>query len=412
MDLLTIITVLIFISTTFSYLNQRFIKLPSTIGVMIIAIVVSLAVLFLGKTGSEKSNLIISLAKSIDFSSLLLNVMLGFLLFAMAVHFDYKKLKQLRLPVILLSTLGVFLSAGIFAFLLYWIAVLLRIDIPFIYCLVFGALISPTDPIAVSSILAKSKIPPRLETIISGESMFNDAVGIILFVTFLGIANQSTSFRLSTTFKIFTQEVIGGVGIGLVAGYIGRILIKSIRDFQTIVLISLTVVLSISVISDKIHSSVPLSVVSAGLLIGNYSFGRDHPAEQYLKKIWQLLDEILNTILFVMIGLQLVLLPFLNNYWLIGFVSIIIILIARMISISIPALFQLKKLNFGNLKILTWAGLRGGISIAMALSLPISPYKEVILSCCYFIVVFSVVVQGLTLAKVVDRIEGGKVTKL
>jgi len=403
MDLLTVITVLIFISAAFSYLNQRFIKLPGTIGVMTIAIVVSLIVLLLGKTGDEKSGLITNLAHNIDFSSVLLNVMLGFLLFATALHFDYNKLKALRLPIIVLSTIGVLVSAGVFGFLLYSVTLLLHISVPLIYCFVFGALISPTDPIAVAAILKKSKIPPRLETIISGESMFNDAVGLILFVTLLNVADQSTAgFSLAHTAQMFAQEVLGGIAVGLIIGYVGYRLIKSISDFQTIFLISVAVVLAISVIATKIHASVPLSAVTAGLVIGNLNFGKDHPAQKYLSQIWQLVDEVLNTILFVMIGLQLVLLPFLNNYWEIGLLSILIILISRLISVSIPAFFRLRKLNFGNLFILTWAGLRGGISVAMALSLPPSQYREVILSCCYFIVLFSVIGQGLTLTKVVD----------
>jgi CPA1 family monovalent cation:H+ antiporter len=404
-DILTIITVLIIISAAFSYFNQRFIKLPSTIGVMAVSLVVSIIVLIIGKTGNAHHNIIIALAHNIDFSSVLLDVMLAFLLFATALHFDYKKLKALRLPIILLSTIGVLVSAGMFGVLLYGATLFLHIPIPLIYCFVFGALISPTDPIAVAAILKQSKIPPRLETIISGESMFNDAVGLIMFVTLLNIAGQPEgSFSWGQTLRMFAQEVIGGIGIGVLAGYIGYRLIKSISDFQTIFLISVSVVLGISVVANKIHASVPLSAVAAGLMIGNQSFGKDHPAEQYLSRVWQLLDEVLNTILFVMIGLQLVLLPFLNNYWLIGLFSIIIILIARMASISLPAFFMLHKLSFGNLSILTWAGLRGGISVAMALSLPHSTYREIILSCCYFIVLFSVIVQGLTLTKVVDTV--------
>jgi CPA1 family monovalent cation:H+ antiporter len=233
--------------------------------------------------------------------------------------------------------------------------------------------------------------------------MFNDAVGLILFVTLLNIADQSTAnLSFTQTAKLFVQEVLGGIAIGLVVGYIGYRLIKSISDFQTIFLISIAMVLGISVIATKIHASVPLAAVTAGLVIGNLSFGKGHPAEQYLSGVWQLVDEVLNTILFVMIGLQLVLLPFLTKYWLIGLLSILIILIARLISVYIPAIFRLRKLNIGNLSILTWAGLRGGISVAMALSLPPSEYREIILSCCYFIVLFSVIVQGLTLTKVVN----------
>lgn len=404
MDILTIITLLIIISASFSYLNARFVKFPGAIGVMIMSVVVSIVVLVIGTIGDEKSNLITKLAHNINFSEVLLNVMLGFLLFASALHFDYQKLKALRRPVLILSTLGVIVSTGVFGGLLFGAAYLLQIDIPLIYCFVFGALISPTDPIAVGAIITKSRIPPRLATVITGESMFNDGIGLILFVTMLGITKQPEN-RISVieTLSSFGTQVIGGVLIGLIMGFIAYRLIKSIKDFQSIFLISLAVVLGISVVANKFDASIPLSAVVAGLVVGNNSFGKDHPATQFLNRVWQLLDGILNTILFVMTGLQLLLLPFLRHYWLKGLISILIILIARMASVSIIAFFELRKVNLANLSILTWAGLRGAISIAMALSLPFSPYRQVILSCCYFIVIFSVIVQGLTLNLLVDK---------
>jgi monovalent cation:H+ antiporter, CPA1 family len=404
LDILSIITVLIIISAGFSYLNERFVKLPGTIGVMTMSVVVSIVVLIIGRIGDEKLNLLTKLAHNINFSEVLLNVMLGFLLFASALHFDYQKLKALRRPVLILSTLGVLVSTGVFGGLIFGAAYLLHIKLPLIYCFVFGALISPTDPIAVGAIITKSRIPPKLATVISGESMFNDAVGLILFVTTLGITKQSTN-RISVLemLRSFGTQVIGGVLIGLIMGFIAYRLIKSIKDFQTIFLISLAIVLGISVVANLFHASIPLAAVVAGLVVGNKSFGKDHAANQFLNNVWQLLDGILNTILFVMIGLQLLILPFLRHYWLIGLISILIILIARMISVSLIAFFELRKVNLVNLSILTWAGLRGGISIAMALSLPLSPYREVILSCCYFIVIFSIIVQGLTLNKLVDK---------
>ncbi|HET7116493.1 MAG TPA: sodium:proton antiporter [Hanamia sp.] len=404
MDLLFIITILIIISAGFSYMNERFVKLPEPIGVMTMSVVASIVVLIIGRIGYAKTNLLTILAHNINFSEVLLHVMLGFLLFASALHFDYQKLKALRRPVLILSTLGVLASAGVFGGLLFGAAYFLHIDIPLIYCFVFGALISPTDPIAVGAIITKSRIPPKLATIISGESMFNDAVGLILFVTMLGITKQPTN-RISViqTLHSFGTQVIGGVVIGLAMGFIAYRLIRSIKEFQTIFLISLAVVLGISVLAHKFDASIPLSAVVAGLVVGNNSFGKDHEATRFLNRIWQLLNGILNTILFVMIGLQLLILPFLNHYWLIGIISIVIILIARMISVSLIAFFELRKVNLVNLSILTWAGLRGGISIAMALSLPFSPYRQVILSCCYFVVIFSVVVQGLTLNKLVDK---------
>ncbi len=404
MDMLTIITILIIISATFSYFNERFIKLPGTIGVITISVVVSIIILVAGKTNNTIAKTIVTLANSINFSKVLLDVMLGLLLFASALHFDYKKLKAQRLPVLLLSTLGVLVSAGVFGGLLFGVTLLLKINLPLVYCFIFGALISPTDPIAVGAILKNSKISPKLNTIISGESMFNDAIGLVLFVTLLSVANQSAaSMTVGSVAQLFVREVLGGIGIGLVAGFLGYRMIRSIKDFQTILLISIALVLGISVIAHDLEVSIPLAAVTAGLIIGNESLDKRHIADQFLSKIWQLLDEVLNTILFVMIGLQLVIMPFLNHYWQIGFFSIIVILIARLVSVSMPAIFLLRKVSFNNLFILTWAGLRGGISVAMALSLPDSPYREIILSSCYFIVIFSIIVQGLTLNKVVAK---------
>jgi monovalent cation:H+ antiporter, CPA1 family len=405
MDLLTIITILLCVSAIFSYLNERFIKLPGTIGVVTISVVVSVLILIAGKTGSGLSGTIITFAGSINFSKVLLDVMLGLLLFASALHFDYHKLKEQRWPVILLSTLGVVISSFVFGGLFYLIVFLLPFNIPLIYCFVFGALISPTDPIAVAAILKKSKISPRLNTIISGESMFNDAIGLVLFVTLLSIAERSgATLTIGGIARLFTHEVLGGIGIGLVAGFLGYRMIRSIRDFQTILLISVALIMAISFIAHQLLVSIPLSAVTAGLIIGNKSLDKKHMANQFLRRIWQLFDGVLNTIVFVMIGLQLVVMPFVNNYWLIGLLSIIVILIARLASVSLPAVFLLRRVSFSSLSILTWAGLRGGISIAMALSLPESPYREIILSSCYFIVIFSIIIQGLTLNKLVTKL--------
>jgi monovalent cation:H+ antiporter, CPA1 family len=255
---------------------------------------------------------------------------------------------------LVLSTLGVLVSAAAFGGMIYGATLLLKINLPMIYCFIFGALISPTDPIAVSTILKTSKIPPKLATIISGESMFNDAVGLILFVTLVGIAKSSVKeFPVTETLRLFGTEVIGGIVIGLVSGFVGYRLIKSIKDYQTMFLISLAVVLGIAEIASRFHASIPLAAVMAGLVVGNNSFGKDHPGDLFLECIWQLLDNVLNTILFVMIGLQLVLLPFLNHYWLIGLISIVIILLARMLSVSLYAIFELRKFNRTNLTILT-----------------------------------------------------------
>ncbi len=402
MGLLTIITILIIISAVFSYLNERIIKLPRVIGVVSISIVVSILILVIGKTSNGLTKSVETFAQSINFSKVLLDIMLGFLLFASAFHLDYQKLKEQRLPVLLLSTLGVIISTGVFGGLLYLVTLILHIHLPLIYCFLFGAIISPTDPIAVAAILKNSKIPPRLNTIISGESLFNDGVGLILFVIILGITNKPGSTSFVEILHLFAQEVLGGIIIGLIMGFLGYRLIKSIKDFQTIFLISIALVLGISVIAGKFHASIPLSAVTAGLIIGNKSTDKKNIADQFLGKVWQLVNDLLNTILFVMIGLQLVTMPFVREHWVTGLISIVILIISRIVSVTLPAVALLRRLNLSNLSILTWAGLRGGISVAMALMLPKSPYREIILSSCYFVVIFSIIFQGLTLKKVVE----------
>ena len=402
MDVLQLITLLLLVSAGISYINQRFIKLPGTIGIVAISVVVSVIIVIVGKTNNELAAKIREASDSMNFSSILLDVMLGFLLFASALHFDYQKLRKQQWPVFALSTLGVLLSTLLFGIFLFYLAGLFGINLPLIYCFIFGALISPTDPIAVGSILKRSKISEKLSTVIAGESLFNDAVGLLVFVLLLELVQKSDvviSFNNITGLLI--HEVLGGIVIGLAIGYVGYMLIKSIKDFQTILLISIALVLGISMLAGYFHASVPLAAVTAGLIIGNNSFHEDKVSDDFLLRIWKLIDEVLNTILFAMIGLQMVAMPFLREYWLLSIFAIVIILIARIISVSLPALFLLGKVNFNNLFILSWAGLRGGISIAMALSLPDSPYKEGILSGSYFIVLFSIIVQGLSLNKLI-----------
>ncbi|HEY0244962.1 MAG TPA: sodium:proton antiporter [Mucilaginibacter sp.] len=407
MDLFVIIALLVIVSAIYSYLNARFIKLPRTIGIISIAIVFSILILIIDKLNPQVARYLTVLAKHINFTSTVLNIMLGFLLFSSSFNLNTKRLKKEMRPVFILSTLGVILSTAIFGLLFYEAASLFNIHIPFLYCLLFGALISPTDPVAVGAIIKNSKLPQNLETIISGESLFNDGLGLVLFITILEfIESGSDHLDFMKTVLLFAREVFGGILLGLVLGYIAFKLMKSITDFQTIVLVSLALVMSISVLAALFHLSIPLGVVCAGLFAGNRTINQDsnEHSHQSLEKFWQLIDEMLNTILFVMIGLQMVNLPYLNNYWLIGSIAIVIILAARWLSIMLPLTFLRRTLNinYGSVNILTWAGLRGGISIALALSLPYTPYRHIILAGSYFIVIFSVIFQGLTLNRLIN----------
>ncbi|WP_184543322.1 cation:proton antiporter [Mucilaginibacter sp. FT3.2] len=408
MDLFVVIALLVIISAFFSYLNARFIKLPGTIGTVLIATIVSIIILVVDKLDPSTAKYLTTLAKNIDFSKVVLNIMLGFLLFSSAFNLDGKKLKKEMRPVFMLSTLGVILSTAIFGFLLYYVAPLFHIHMPLIYCLLFGALVSPTDPVAVSAIVKNSKLPAHLETIISGESLFNDGVGLILFVIILEITDVGEkNIEASKVLVLILKEVLGGIITGAIFGYLAQRLMKSVKDFQTIVLISLALVMGLSVLATIFEFSIPLSVVTAGLFAGSHSINQDSKERSHeaLEKFWQLVDEMLNTILFVMIGLQLINLPFVNNYWVTGSISIVMILIARWLSIMLPLTFlrQSLKVNYSNINVMTWAGLRGAISIALALTLPDTPYRHLILSGSYFIVIFSVIVQGLTLNAMINR---------
>lgn len=407
MDTFTLIAALITISALISYLNIRFIKLPGAIGVMFVSILLSIFILVTGKAFPTAFTFIRELMHSIDFTKTLLDVMLAFLLFASAFHFEYKKLQEQKRPVLVLSTIGVVGSTIIFGLLLDITTTLLGIDLPLVYCFLFGALISPTDPVAVMSVLKKSRIPSSLETIISGESLLNDGVGLILFVTIGEVAAQEATFSMSHALELFAKEVFGGLALGTATAFVTGYLTKKIQEFQTSVLVSISMVMMISILGSYLHVSVPLAAVAAGLILGSSSIGAKSNKElqDYLHRFWELIDELLNIILFVMIGLQIVILPFIGHYWFIGLVAVLFVLVARGVSIAVPSMIMRRSLktNMNTTAILVWAGLRGGISVALALSLPESPYKELILSASYIIVVFSVIVQGLTLNKVVNR---------
>lgn len=407
MELFLIIALLVIISAFYSYLNARFFKLPGTIGIITIAIMVSVITIVIDKLDPAIARYLTVLAKHINFSTTVLNIMLGFLLFAGSFTSNTKRLRRELQPVFILSTLSVILSTAAFGTLFYYGTMLFNIHMSYIYCLLFGALISPTDPVAVGAIIRNSKLPVNLSTIISGESLFNDGVGLVLFITLLeAIRSGIDNITFAQTAFLFLKEVCGGVILGLLLGYIGFRLMRSVTDFQTIVLLSLSMVMSISVIAAYLEFSIPLAVVCAGLVAGNSTINLDEKERSHeaLEKFWKLVDEMLNTILFVMIGLQMVELPYITNYWLTGGIAIVLILIARWLSIILPLTFMRRSLNvnYKSVNILTWAGVRGAISIALALSLPYSPYRHVILCGSYFIVIFSIVVQGLTLNRLIN----------
>jgi CPA1 family monovalent cation:H+ antiporter len=393
----------------FSYINIRYLKLQSSIGLMLISLVCSLLIIIAGKISTTFYYEVEFMVRSIDFSQTLLNVMLGFLLFAGALHVNLSELKKQRSAVISFSTLSVALSIFFFGTLMYWVLHLFGQPVDFIYCLLFGALVSPTDPIAVIGILRRSNMPKEIEATINGESLFNDGIGIVFFVTISQVINLGIdTLSVFDILFLFGREVIGGIALGLALGYTAYYFIRKIDHYQTEVLMSLALVMVCGVVAQKLHVSGPLAVIVIGLILGNKvsKTAMSETTRDYHDKFWELTDDFLNAILFVLIGLQMVLMPFIINYFVIGILAIVLLLLCRYVSLRIPILFLTNKKLFNGKTalIMTWGGLRGGLSVALTLSLPESPYKEVIVSITYIIVIFSILVQGMTTGKLVQKL--------
>ncbi len=409
MDLFAIATILIVLSALFGYLNVRFLKLPTTIGLMVITIVFTLLVLatsLIDNTLLEHEKLLIS---QIDFETVLLDIMLSFLLFAGALHTNFQQLKVQRKPILTFATFGTLTSTFLVGIFSFYLLKFIGLDIDFIYCLLFGALISPTDPIAVLGILKQVGAPKKLETKIVGESLFNDGVGVVVFLTIYKIAEGGANITFGYVTEMFLIEVVGGIVFGLLLGWITYRLLKSIDDYDVEVIITIAAVMGGTVLAQKFHLSAPLAMVTAGLFVGNDTVRETSMSkitEQYVDKFWELTDVLLNTILFVMIGMEILVLTFNNHYILAGFLTIPILLLARYLSLMLPIKLFAKKLEFvpnTNL-IMTWGGLRGGISIALALSLTQNMHRDLFLVITYIVVVFSIIGQGLTVGKLIKKL--------
>ncbi|MBK5270255.1 MAG: sodium:proton antiporter [Bacteroidia bacterium] len=404
-----IIALLIVFTALFSYINHRFIKLPNTIGIMLISLICSFLFVVFGSMFPTISNQLKSMAQSIDFESLLMNVMLSFLLFAGATHVDAQKLKKEILPIISFSTLGVLLSTIIIGFSMFVLFKGFGMKIDLIYCFLFGALISPTDPIAVLGILKKSKIPPALETKITGESLFNDGVGVVIFLSIMEIATLGIdNLSVSQIGWLFIKEAVGGVIWGLLLGYAGFYLLKTIDNYQVEVLITLAMVMGGYALGNWIHVSGPLAMVVAGLITGNKGrrLAMSDITRDYLSKFWELVDEILNALLFLLIGFEILVININQDIIWISLIAIVIVLFARFVSVFVPIFFLsfLRTFEKNTIAILTWGGLRGGISVALALSLPANMYRQEFVAITYIIVLFSIIVQGLTVGKVANKL--------
>ncbi|MEM5539209.1 MULTISPECIES: cation:proton antiporter [unclassified Olleya] len=411
MDYFVIASILVLISAIFGYINVRFLKMPNTIGLMLITIVFTLGVFALSYFDDTLLNAEKFIITQIDFKSVLLDVMLSFLLFAGALHTNFEQLKVQRWPVFAFATFGVLISTFLVGGAMFYALPIIGLHIDFIYCLLFGALISPTDPIAVLGILKKAGVPKKLETKIVGESLFNDGVGVVIFLTIFKIADLGIeNVSALEVVELFGVEVLGGIALGLILGWITYRLMKSIDDYDIEVIITLAAVMGGTVLAQKLHISAPLAMVTAGLVVGNDTVrdsAMSKTTETYVDKFWELLDILLNTILFVLIGMEMLVLTFKFEYLTAGLLAIPLVLVCRYISLLIPIKFFENKLDFvpkTNL-IMTWGGLRGGISIALALGLTEVMERDLILVITYVVVVFSILIQGMTVGKLVKKLE-------
>ncbi|MCF6189125.1 MAG: sodium:proton antiporter [Cocleimonas sp.] len=408
MSIINTIAILISLAAIFSYINYRFLKIPSTIGLLAIALLMSLSIVVMGKFGLPIEDHAKELLRGIDFNEALMQGMLSALLFAGALHVHLEELVKQKWVVAILASVGVIASTFMVGYASYFIFGLLGLDIPLIYCLLFGSLISPTDPIAVLGILKTVGASKSLETKIAGESLFNDGVAVVVFLvllSFVGDGGDHGQLDAMGVAILFGQEVIGGTIFGLGIGYITFRMLASIDNYQVEILLTLGLVLGGYAMASAMHISGPIAIVVAGLMIGNR--GRKHAmsdkTREHLDNFWELIDEILNAMLFVLIGLEVLILTLDSQYLLAGVIMIPVVLLIRFIAVGVPVSILKLSHTFTPkiIRILTWGGLRGGISIALVLTLPTGEPREALLVITYVIVIFSILVQGMTVGKLV-----------
>jgi CPA1 family monovalent cation:H+ antiporter len=413
MGLLDLITLLIFLAAVFTLVNITILKLPSTIGLMAIALMMSIAILILGYFFPSLIDGAQHIVESFDFEVALLGIMLNFLLFAGALFTNVSAMLKEKVPIIILAVASTIISTFIVGYIMFYAFQLVGYPLDLIYCLLFGALISPTDPIAVLSLTKKFGLSQSLEIKIAGESLFNDGVGVVIFLTLLGIAKKGmANFDIVEVGMLFGQEVIGGLLFGALLGYLGHKLLDHIDNdhVELEVLVTISLVFLGGRISELMHVSAPLAMVVMGLMIGNQGMGEKltNATGVYVFKFWHLLDESLNAILFILIGLEMLVIAqeFEWSYLVIGGIAIAVVLFARLIGVGIPIVIMKRFREFEEktIQILVWGGLRGGISVALSLSLPTDmPGKSIIVTATYCVVVFSILVQGMTIEKLLKK---------
>ncbi len=408
MTIFELLAVLTTVTAVFAWVNCRFVRLPNSIGLLVLALLGSLGLVLAGKAGWVDLEQITAFVHALDFDDALLNGMLGALLFAGALHVHVDKLRQHKLLIGVLATVGVAVCTGLVGAGSWAVFHALGFPIPLTWCLVFGSLIAPTDPIAVGAILGKVGVPKPMAALISGESLFNDGVAVVMFIVLVGVAAGSSDSTVVHVVKLFTVEVVGGLLFGGLLGWLVHQMIARVDQYQVEILLTLAVVTGGYALAQRLHISGALAMVVAGLFIGSTASktAMSQITQDRLDDFWELVDEFLNAVLFVLMGIEVVIVDFTGSYLVAGLIAFPMVLVARWLSVGAP-LFALRRVAPsapGTLTILTWAGLRGGVSVALALSLPPSDYRALILTVTYVVVCISIVGQGLTMGPVVQRV--------
>ena len=415
MGLFQVIAILVTLAALCSFVNHRFIHLHTTIGVMLISLVLSLLLIVLGRFGLGIETLVRNLLEQVHFNEALLQWMLGFLLFAGAMHVDVAELSKQSGVVATLATVGtaasMFIVGGLAWVVLRWVG----LPMPILPCVLFGALISPTDPVAVVAIMKVSGAPRSIETKLAGESLFNDGIGVVLFLTLLGISQGNHPAGFGAVVWLLLRQVAGGALVGFVAGAIVYQLLKRVDQYQVEVLLTLALAMGGYALAEALHASAPIAAVVSGMLIGNSgrSFAMSAGTRAHLDMFWELIDESLNAVLFLMLGLVVLTLHFGHRHWIAMLLMIPAVLFARWCSVAgtVRVFSSRRSFSRGTIPILTWGGLRGGLSVAMALSLPDSPWRGTILAITYGVVIFSIAIQGTTIKGLVRRCLAGSVVE-
>lgn len=401
--------VLVVAAALLGYLNHHLLRLPHVIGLTVMGALVAIGLIVTNALlpGVALYDWVENILARIDFSQALLQGMLSFLLFAGALHVDLDRLRQDWLPVLLLSTVGVLISTWLIGIAAYGVVLVTGLPIPMIWCFVFGALISPTDPVSVLGILKEKAVPPSLQAVVAGESLFNDGVGIVVFLILLASAVTGADFSVTEGAKLFAEEAGGGILLGLAIGWIGFRALRSMDRYALEVLITIAVVMGGYAIAEPLHVSGPIAMAVAGLLIGNYGvdYAMSDVTRDYIIKFWELIDEVLNSVLFLLIGLEIIVIVPSRDHLLIAMTAIPIALAARWVSVRLSLLLvpQAEVAQSASRPVLVWGGLRGGISIALALSLPESQVRHLLLAATFAVVLFSVLVQRATLSPFIER---------